>query len=516
MAYQLVWGWSPEMGERTPAAQVAKGVSYLWIGTLAITMIQIVAFAFIARLISTSQMGMIAILTLVLGLVQLIAPLALPSAVARFVAEEVAQGRRENAAAVFYQSTRVTTILSTIPAVVCFLFAANISAALSIRPIVFQLLAVDVFLTGGLFQTLANALVGVQKLRDYSLVTIAYTAVRQTLIVGLLVLFHDFSWLVFAWVVSDLLYVLMMAIPVVQALGPPTFEFGLRRLLRFSIPLMPGNSIGFAYSWYDRALLVPYVSLTDLGIYNATLTAFGVLSAIPGGMATALYPAYAEIQSLRGKAGLEDAIRVASRYVSFIGAPLVLGLFATAKPALALFVGEQYETGSIALQILTFFFALTVLSNAFGSIFMLLGKTATASAATAATVGVSFLLALLLLPIWGINGAALSRGVGMLVSLVFTLALVRREIRLTFDLEALWKSFAAGVGMIAAVWLFQYALYDRLLLPVYVVVGACTYLVGLRFLKAIHPADVELTKQFLGGRYERPVNLLSKILQTGS
>lgn len=313
-----------------------------------------------------------------------------------------------------------------------------------------------------------------------------------------------------------MLYVLLMVISVFRALGPPTFEFSLKRLLRFSVPLMPGNSISFTYSWYDRVLLVPYVSLAELGIYNAALTAFGVLSAIPSGMATALYPAYAEIQSLKGKAGLEDAIHFASRYVSFIAIPLALGLFATAKPALALFVGEQYEYGSTVLQLLTLFFALTVLSNAFGSVFLLLGKTGTASVATAVTVVVSLLAALLLLPIWGTSGAAASRGVGMVVSFAFTLVLVRREIRLTFDLEAFWKSFAASTAMVVVIWLSEYLLYDRLLLPAYVIVGAVTYLAGLRLLKAIHPADVELTKQFLGARYQRPVNLLSKILQTGS
>jgi O-antigen/teichoic acid export membrane protein len=503
------------MSERASAVQVARGASYLWIQTLSTTLMQVVAFAFVARLISTSQMGVLAILSLVLGLAQLTAPLALPSAIARFVAEEAAQGRRAGAAAVFYQSTMVSLTLATILGSTCFLLARNISATLSVKPVVFHLLAVDVFLTSGFSQTLANALVGAQKLKDYSLITIAYTAVRQSLIVALLLAFRDFSWLVFAWVISDILYVLMMFVPVVRALGPPTFEYGLRRLLRFSLPLMPGNSVSFAYGWYDRALLVPYASLTELGIYNATLTAFGALSGIPSGIATALYPAYAKIQSVKGRAGLQDAIYVASRYVCFIATPLALGLFATSRPALALFVGEQYEHGSTALEILTLFLALTVLGNAFGSIFMLLGKTATASAATAATVGASFLSALVLLPIWGINGAALSRAVGMLVSLVLTLALARREIRLTFDLEALWKSFAASVGMVATVWLFQYALYDRWLLPAYALAGACTYVVSLRLLKAIHPADVELTKEFLGTKYQHPVDLLLKILQTG-
>jgi O-antigen/teichoic acid export membrane protein len=502
------------MEDRASAIQVARGASYLSMQTLITTLIGVVGFAFLARLISTSQMGLLAILSLLLSLAQLVSPLALPSAIARFVAEELAQGRRQNGAAVLYQSTKISIMLSAILAGAFFLFASHLSASFSAEPIVFQLLAIDIFLTAGLIQTLASGLVGAQRFRDYSFATIAYTAVRQVLIVGLLLLLHDFSGLIYAWVISDFVYILVMMTPLLRALGPPSFEFSLKRLLKFSLPLMPGKFISFASSWFDRAILVPYTSLAQLGIYNATLSAFGVLTAIPGAITTSLYPAYARIQSIKGKAGLEDAIHAASRFVSFIVIPLTLGLLATAKPALALFVGEPYQYGSVTLQILTLFYAITVLSNAFAGIFLLLGKTATDSAIDAATIAVSLITALLLVPIFGINGAAVSRVVGMLTGFTLTVVLSRRQMKLSLDLEAFLKSFVAGMGMVLVVWLAQQVSYSRLLLPAYVVLGTFMYLVGLRLLKAIHQADVELAKQVLGKRYEFLVNLLSKILQT--
>ena len=515
IGYAFSRSWLRRLTERTSAVKVARGASYLWTQTLVTNLIGMVAFAFTARLISTSQMGLLAILSLVLNLAQLIAPLSLPSAVARFVAEETAKGETQSAAAVFYQSTKVSMSLSAILAAACYLFASQISAALSAEPVVFQLLAVDIFLIAGLAQTLGRALIGAQMFRGFSLVTIAYGVVRQTLIVGMLLLFHDFSWLVYAWVISDLLYVLMMIVPLIKALGPPTFGFSLRRLLRFSLPLVPGRAVGLASGWYDRVLLVPYASLSQLGIYNATLTAFGVLSAIPGGIATALYPAYAEIQTVKGKAGLEDAIRVASRYVSFIAIPLTLGLLATSKPALSLFAGEPYEYGSTVLQIVTIFFALTLLDNALGSILLLLGETGTASIVVTANVAASLITALILLPPLGIIGAAVSRGVGMSVDFALTIVVAKRQIRLSFDHEALWKSAAAGILMAVVVWFAQYVYYNRLMLPAYMLIGTIAYLSGLRLLKAIHPPDIDLAKQFLGRRYELPMNLLSKILYSG-
>ncbi len=394
------------------------------------------------------------------------------------------------------------------------MFASQLSGALSTEPLVFQLLALDVFLTAGLSQTLGSALIGAHKFREYSIAAVAYMAIRQTLIVVLLISLHDFSWLIFAWVLSDLSYVIMTTALVIRTLGPPSFEFKLEQLLRFSVPLMPGRLIDFARSWYDRALLLVFVSLSELGVYNATLTAFGVLSAMPVGMSKVLYPAYAEIQSVRGKAGLEDAIHTASRYVSFIAVPLALGLFATARPALALLLGEQYEYGSAVLQVLTIFFSVTLLGNAFGNILLLLDMTVTASGVAITGVVGSVCAAFVLVPYLGINGAAVSRGVAMMVSFGLTLALARTRLRISIDREALWKSFAASLVMAGVVWLAQEFWYDKHLLPVYVVLGACAYLIGLRLLRAIRPSDIQLAKQSFGKRYWTPINILSKILMS--
>jgi len=99
-----------------------------------------------------------------------------------------------------------------------------------------------------------------------------------------------------------------------------------------------------------------------------------------------------------------------------------------------------------------------------------------------------------------------------MVSFMLTLTLVRCHIRLSFDLDALWKSFAASTAMAIIVWLTQYVFYSRLLLPAYIIVGAVTYLIGLRLLRALRPADIQLGIQFLGKRYEPLVNLVGKIL----
>jgi hypothetical protein len=92
-----------------------------------------------------------------------------------------------------------------------------------------------------------------------------------------------------------------------------------------------------------------------------------------------------------------------------------------------------------------------------------------------------------------------------------TLALVRRRFKLSFDLEAVWKSFAASTVMAIVVWFTQYVFYSRFLIPAYSVVGAITYLIGPRLLTAASPTDTQLAVQFLGKRYKPLVNLVRTI-----
>jgi len=83
---------------------------------------------------------------------------SLPTAIVRFVAEELAQGRKRNAAAVLYQS--ISVALSATVEIGYYLSAPYLSGVLVAEPMVFQLLAIDTFLAAGLIQNLANQPMG--------------------------------------------------------------------------------------------------------------------------------------------------------------------------------------------------------------------------------------------------------------------------------------------------------------------------------------------------------------------
>src|SRR5208283_943741 len=157
---------------------------------------------------------------------------------------------------------------------------------------------------------------------------------RQCLVVLLIIFTRNLVGLVIGWILSDLAMLAAYAVFILHVLGLPKKSFSLRMLINFSWPLSIGNVINFAYSWFDRALLIAFVPLAALGVYNAAVTAFTVLSSISGSVNNALLPAYSSIYWRSGVKSCRRATWLASRYASLAIVPISFGLLATAKIAL--------------------------------------------------------------------------------------------------------------------------------------------------------------------------------------
>jgi len=100
------------------------------------------------------------------------------------------------------------------------------------------------------------------------------------------------------------------------------------------------------------------------------------------------------------------------------------------------------------------------------------------------------------------------------LGLVLMLAVLwqMRLFKVDFDFEALWKSWVASSIMAATVFGFQFLLYSKYLLPLYVLAGIVGYLVMLRLLRAVKAHDVHLAKAFVGRRWQALVGLVGSFL----
>jgi len=183
-------------------------------------------------------------------------------------------------------------------------------------------------------------------------------------------------------------------------------------------------------------------------------------------------------------------------------------LLATAKPAITLLVGEAYASGSLPLAIFTGAFAVTAFTTALGPIFLAREETKASAAITGVTTVVGLAAAYLLLPIWGVEGAAVARALTIVLTAIFTVLVLKSRIDLQLDVRMIAKTMLSGVTMAAALFVVQLVRYSKFLLPLYVLAGGIVYIVMLRLLKVVNSSDLELLNDFVGEK----LSLLARIL----
>jgi O-antigen/teichoic acid export membrane protein len=127
-------------------------------------------------------------------------------------------------------------------------------------------------------------------------------------------------------------------------------------------------------------------------------------------------------------------------------------------------------------------------------------------------IPLSVVVALVLVPVLGIVGASIARGLSMLLSLLLTWYFVRRKILVKLDSQAIMKSVAASGAMAFCMEALQLLYYSRFLLPLYLLVGASVYLLAMRALRGINRDDVDLIRQMVGSRFGGICDLLSRLV----
>ena len=485
------------------AARVAWGSLYLIFQNIFSTLIAVFGFAFMARMVATDEMGVIAGLTLLTSLASLISEFGFNSSILKHVSE--LKGKGENISDVVVSAATFRTVVCLLVTSAVFLIAPSLSEILfktSAYAYTIRLLSIDiVFLS--LNPLLNNVLLGAGKLKAISVYGAVSIVARWASIIAFLIANKGLNGIIIGWITGDVALLFMLLVTVTKVVGFKKQAFqGARQqifpMLKFALPLYLSSIVSFLYMWYDKAIVLAYLPLSDLGIYNTACTAFSVLATIATALGSGLLPYYGMAYSKNDHQAISFGITRASKYTMLIIFPLTMGLLATAKPTITLFAGQQYETGWTILAILAFFGLTYGITPALSNILLIYGKTKTVLLLSLIPVASS----LLMLPlIWtiGLAGLAIMRGASLAFSLILTAYFVNKLVEIQINKKTLTKTLTASTTMAAAMLILQQIFYDKYLL-LYALSGVTIYIALVRILNTLDHEDFELLKQVAGAK----------------
>jgi len=518
-------------------ARVGRGATYIFVQGISTTAIGLVYFIVIARALTKEEMGVYALLTITLSLVQTLGVFTLPSASIKYIAQYVAEGSREKAKSVVTRVLQLGLATSTATFILLFVSAAWLSTIISgtaANAMLFRLLAFISFFVI-LYLQMLGFLQGLQKMAAVALINAMYTSLQS--IVGIYLVLSGWKLLgvVSSWLIGICIAFTTSLILARKHLGVSRKPHSLRPLFRFSYPLYIAGIISFLSGSVDSIMLVSFMSsvqgLTEaqklLGIYSVAVRASFVPTMLSTSIVTALFPQLSELYTKQGIKGLKDAFNASTRYSMFVSFPIIIGLAVLAYPIVILFGGWEYNEAGLPLAVLCLAAIPVALGVAMGSTLMTLERTKTVSLITVISIfftsAVSFVNLAYFYPSLGLTGPAWARTISSLVGFGLSVYALKRVFSFTFDKEALWKASVASLLMTVAILFLdvarqvltlpprQFLLPPLHLLPLYVFVGAVAYFFSLAALKAIKKRDVELFEEYLPRSLRKMVSLLERL-----
>jgi O-antigen/teichoic acid export membrane protein len=220
----------------------------------------------------------------------------------------------------------------------------------------------------------------------------------------------------------------------------------IRAYLAFGIPLVLSGLSYLVVNYGDRFMVSFFMGIEALGLYAAAY-AVGSLPIVL--LATIDYVMFPAIAAEWNSGRTEEATRqvdVMLQGLVILLVPIVAGLAVLARPILATIATEAAgEAGPVAL-VVAIGFAVFYVGIVGERVLILANYPRTVTAIYSALMVVNAVLNLLLIPRWGLIGAATSTLLSFVLYSSVTLTLARRHCRFHLPTSILWKSLVAGIA----------------------------------------------------------------------
>lgn len=221
-------------------------------------------------------------------------------------------------------------------------------------------------------------------------------------------------------------------------------------LITFCLPLMVSNLFGVVAPRTDVLLLGYWASVQEVGLYLSAFQTAAIMSLILSSFGAGLAPIISRAWSLGDTERMNASYKSVSRLSFTIALPIFCSFLLFAQPILELF-GPDFSKGTTALMILA---VGQLFNSATGSANTMLLMSGHSKLVMTNTIAMGVLLLLttsLLIPLWGIAGAAVAASGTFLATNMIRVIQVWRIHRVhpyTWDLAKPIAAAAASTGIV--------------------------------------------------------------------
>ncbi len=373
----------------------------------------------ISRSLGAGAVGVFALSLTVLTVFSVAGRLGLDTALLRFVAEYTARERTDLVWDVYLKAIKVVVPLTVLLSCSLFFSSTIIAEHVFHKEFLgpsFMLVSFAVLPMVLIFIN-SESLRGLKKIREYVFLQNVAVFLFASMILSVALLFTRSERIpVIAYVMSLFIVSALSLTCWLRSAGLNGHGRGegveLRPLLKVSLPLLLSGSLFLIMQWTDTIMLGVFRTEVEVGIYNIALKVAGLTSVALFAVNSIAAPKFAEFYGRGDIEGLGRVARQSTKLIFWISFPVLLVFLLFPSDILGVFGGE-FKAGVYVLIILTLGQFVNAISGSVGYILQMTGRQKVFQNIILAASIINIVLNVLLIPRYGMNGAAFASMVSM-------------------------------------------------------------------------------------------------------
>lgn len=479
---------------RTETKQLFRTSTIYSVGNIFVKLVAFVLIPLYARKLAPNEYGIVAILELMEQLGKTIFAFGLGQSLLRFYTQYKKQNRLDS---LIFTIITFVFLMNTLLLGIMYLFPRPfVQQLFSLNPeTIFYFRATLVIIMFGVFQAIFITLLQAE---EKAFTFIIFTSINFLLLITLNIYKVGILEQGVRGIVESKLYVAILNMIVVIS------YFGYRFKFRFSFKLwreitsygMPFIFVGISLTLLtlaDRYILKVFRTMAEVGIYSMAYKFGMILNMV---LITPFRQAFFPLMfRLYENQDTKDLYRNFLTYFLFLGLWFSLGLSILAKELLVLATSPKYVEGYVIIPLITFSYVLfgvrTILVNALAT----QKKTKVVAYSTMAGALMNLFLNVVLIPIWGIMGAAAATIASYLLILLTTYFPQQKIYPVSWD----WRRAAQLSGVTIVLYLVSF-LVPQSTLPIAVtgkVILLFLFPIILYLIRFFQPGELKVIKSFV-------------------
>ncbi|MEW6586367.1 MAG: flippase, partial [Nitrospirota bacterium] len=445
---------------------LAKGTGITFLGEMVYVAVTYAYGITIARYLGAGEYGIFFLGVTVFNLVALLSQCGIEDGLMRFLGRYVQKNDMNEARRMIRSSFFFAIALGTVTGGICFFSADLLAERLFHKPelgsiLRYLSLAVPIF---GVMTVSVTSIRGIKVVMPYVFIRkIFFPVVTFGLSLALLVFGFGIRSVSIVYVLSLFLSASLAAYLLTRYLSP--FErkadtsSGQGEYFSFVGTSFLVNVLIFLFVWSDVIVLGTFRSAQELGVYFAAKKTAFVINLLLMSLNSIFIPTISHLHSADRHDQLDHIFKISTRWMLILGLPLFLVISLFSREILRLF-SPDFETGYLCLIILAFAQLVNISVGSVGYILMMTGHQRWMVFNAAVFAALAVFLNIVLVPSYGMVGAAYAKGISIILLNVVALAEVYALLKLHPYSILYFKALAAGLASAAVAYALKNYLPD--------------------------------------------------------